>query len=750
VKNDSLIPERSNVDPIQTALAWLEQMPNAAWLADAGGVVIAVNRCVVELIGLPEVELIGHGYEFARIVHPDDRDALLERWRRAWMNLEDYCADVRVRTASRGYRWLHLEARALRSERQEITGWLGSATDIHELKSHALATEAALHGQRESYRQALERMSDAFVQIETNDVIAQLNFNAEKILGRTSRDLVGENFWDVFPEGRATGFELEYRRVLDTGKPVVFETHFAVSQSWFEVRMFPTGDGTAVFLHDVTNLEALRQREAINRGVLESSPDCLKLLDLEGRLLHMNEFGMCLMEIDDFEPLRFDSWSELWPIEARADLQRALEDAKAGGRGRFQGFCPTAKGAPKWWDVIVTPVRDDAGDIQHLFAASRDITSLHLVQQRLRENETRFRLLAENALDMITLHDPEGKYLYASPACERITGYTATELIGCNAYAFFHPDDLEVIRHSHGVVLKGEAFSVEYRLRRKDGSYVWLETTNRAVLEEGTGRILEIQASSRDVTEHKSAEQALRASEERYRELSQAQQRFVSDASHELRAPLTAIGGSLQLLERHPDLEAVERQQIAREAYLEVGRLSRLITDLLAVARGDANSQREPVILELHTLLQRSWEGAKHLSDGHEFVVECLEPCEVVGDADRLTQVALILLENAVKYTPSGGTVRLGLRNDGEHLVFWVGDDGPGIAPEDQPRVFERFYRSAAARQGDPGGTGLGLAIARQIVKAHHGEIRLESRLGHGTTVIVRLPCALSDDGQTS
>ncbi|HEU4741768.1 MAG TPA: ATP-binding protein, partial [Meiothermus sp.] len=218
----------------------------------------------------------------------------------------------------------------------------------------------------------------------------------------------------------------------------------------------------------------------------------------------------------------------------------------------------------------------------------------------------------------------------------------------------------------------------------------------------------------------------------------------VADASHELRAPLASVLGNLELLRRYPDMPEEDRQLALHDAYSEARRMSRLVHDLLALARGDGGLHLRWQTVRLDTLLAEAIRQTSALSQEHHFV-PALEPVALEGDPDRLKELLLILLDNALKYTPPGGTIRLELKQTERHAELRVSDTGIGIAPEDLPHVFERFYRADRARvrihdPGDPGGTGLGLSIAKQIVEAHQGKIGLESQLGRGTTVWVLLP----------
>lgn len=219
-----------------------------------------------------------------------------------------------------------------------------------------------------------------------------------------------------------------------------------------------------------------------------------------------------------------------------------------------------------------------------------------------------------------------------------------------------------------------------------------------------------------------------------------AQQRFVADASHELRAPLTVIQANLDLLRRYQVMPAAERDQAIAQAEREAGRLARLVGDLLTLARADAGVGLRRWPVELDRLVLEAVTEAGRVAGGRQLEVDWVEPVLVEGDPDRLKQMVLILLDNAVKYTPEGGRISVRLRRDGQTAELEVRDTGVGIEPAELPHVFDRFFRGEAARQLDPDGTGLGLPIARWVVRQHGGEITLESQPNKGTAVRVRLP----------
>lgn len=219
-----------------------------------------------------------------------------------------------------------------------------------------------------------------------------------------------------------------------------------------------------------------------------------------------------------------------------------------------------------------------------------------------------------------------------------------------------------------------------------------------------------------------------------------SQRRFTADASHEIRAPLTAIRGNLELIERIPDMSPDDRERAVGQALREVERLARLVHDLLGLARADAGQAIRSELVELDTVTLEVQREASLFSDSVDVAVTHVMPAVVRGDPDRIKELFLGLAENAVRYTPAGGSVTFDLRSDGAWATFTVNDTGIGIDAADLPHVFERFWRADRARSRDGGGTGLGLAIAKWIVDHHDGEIHMSSTPGEGTRVTVRLP----------
>ncbi len=220
----------------------------------------------------------------------------------------------------------------------------------------------------------------------------------------------------------------------------------------------------------------------------------------------------------------------------------------------------------------------------------------------------------------------------------------------------------------------------------------------------------------------------------------QAQRRLVTDASHELRTPLTTIRGNLGLLERRPPIDDEDKTAVLTDLVDETNRLIRLTNDLLVLARSDAGRPLRSESIDLQPLIDDTCRQANLLGTARTIVCENDLAATLIGDRDAIKQVLLILLDNALKFTPAGGTITIGTALADRLVAIRIADTGSGIEPEALPHIFERFYRADMSRTGE--GAGLGLAIAKELIEAQHGRITVESVVGKGSTFTVTLPQA--------
>ena len=225
------------------------------------------------------------------------------------------------------------------------------------------------------------------------------------------------------------------------------------------------------------------------------------------------------------------------------------------------------------------------------------------------------------------------------------------------------------------------------------------------------------------------------------------QREFVADASHELRTPLTSILANLELLESALADADEDELAAARSALRSSRRMSRLVTDLLILARADAGRRGEPERCDLSTIAAEAFEEVNPVAAEHRMEADIDPDAELQGDPDELHRMVLNLLENAVRHTPAGSTVKLLLRRNGSEATLEVSDDGPGLPEGAEEQVFQRFVRGAgpADRNAKGEGTGLGLAIVRAVADGHGGRVSAGRADAGGARFAVTLPLAGDD-----
>lgn len=235
-------------------------------------------------------------------------------------------------------------------------------------------------------------------------------------------------------------------------------------------------------------------------------------------------------------------------------------------------------------------------------------------------------------------------------------------------------------------------------------------------------------------------------------ELDESRREFVANVSHELRTPLTSIKGATEMVRMDPEMEPEMRDDFLDMVLSESDRMTRIVSDLLVLSRLDNKRTKWNVeSFDFKQSLRRLCDVMRSdlEAHGHRITFGCgREDYEITADRQRIEQVVVNILSNAIKYTPDGGLIDVKLSRLGDTVVAKVTDNGIGIPEEDLPHLFERFYRVEKSRNQDAGGTGLGLAIAKEIAEAHGGSIKVSSVSGKGTSVTLELPveCRLKTD----
>jgi PAS domain S-box-containing protein len=401
-----------------------------------------------------------------------------------------------------------------------------------------------------------------------------------------------------------------------------------------------------------------------------------------------------------------------------------------------------------WLQGSPSLLPDGRGGCAGLINVFRDVTEQRAVRERLVESEHRYRLIAENATDMISQTScADGRLTYLSPSVERMTGYSAAELVGQRMQDFVHPDDkAEFMAAFEGLITdrRERGRPIRFRALHKNGTWLWLESNPRLV-RGPDGKVADIIDVTRDVGEREALEERLREAVTEAEKSAQVKTEFLANMSHEIRTPLTAVLGFTGLLAERGDLPGEARGYVDRISGASRALLA-IVNDVLDFSKLEAG---QVTITPTPTDTARAAREVLEMFEpqaeakGLELRFEARSglPARAWVDAGRLRQILVNLIGNAVKFTDHGTVaVRLEYEPEAEMLVAEIADTGPGIASAARDKLFERFSQVDGSSTRANGGTGLGLAICRRLAQAMGGAVSLRSRVGYGSTFRVELP----------
>ncbi|MBE9103557.1 PAS domain-containing protein [Nostoc cf. edaphicum LEGE 07299] len=726
-----------------------------------------VSPAYKRLWGLNPQELYQGQQAWGDRIHPEDREAIDRAFHEKAV-AGKFDEEYRIILPNGSIRWVHDRCFPLRDETGEIYRFAGIAEDISERKQ----VEQALRNSEERFRTSVENMLDCFgiyqavrneqgqiVDFVTEYVNSAACFNNEM----TYEQQIGRGLCELLPGHRESGLFDEYCQVVETGQPLIkdsliYEDEYGKQRlvRAFDIRVAKCGDGFVATWRDITVRQqteiALRQSEEFKNRILDSSPDCIKVLSLDGRLLYMNTGGLCLMEIDDLNSYLNTEWLGFWAGSSRRQAEEALAATKTGKVSIFRGYCPTAKGTPKWWEVVVSPILDGSGQLERILLISRDITDRKKIELLLQESEARLKLAYKATQSGLWDWDITRNRVHVSEEYINLFGLdpTTKEITYELWLSCLHPDDHTSANEavSHTIQQQQEYYEDDYRIIHPDGIR-WLASRGQ-VFYDAAGNAVRMVGNVQDITARKQAEierdrlfqleQAARAEAERANRI---KDEFLAILSHELRSPLNPILGWTKLLQTRKFSATKTAEALAtieRNAKLQ----TQLIDDLLDVAkilRGKLSIDAAPVNLPF--VIESALDTVNTAALSKSIVLHSVLPNigQVSGDSNRLQQIVWNLLSNAIKFTPKGGRVETRLERVDDLAQIIVSDTGKGINPDFLPYIFESFRQEDVSITRKYGGLGLGLAIVRQLVEAHGGTITAVSPgEGLGATFTVQLP----------
>ena len=512
-----------------------------------------------------------------------------------------------------------------------------------------------------------------------------------------------------------------------------------------------------------TNLDALKESEEKYRTLFQESRDAIFITTRDGELTDANQSYLDLFGYTREEVLGLDVRQTYANPDDRLRFQQEME--QKGAVRDFELKLQKKDGTELDCLLTATVRRSKDGDVLGYHGFIRNITERKQTEEALMESERRYRLLAENVTDIIWTIDMNLQFTYISPSVTHLGGYSVEEAMGKTLEEILTPASLEVatkafaedlaIANMGQKDLPGERL-LELEQIRKDGSTRWTEVKT-TFLRDPDGRPVGILGVTRDITDRKYEDEKLQklyqvekeAHEELEREKEQRLQ-FINALAHELKTPLTSIVASGGLLLEEMEKESQSpRVRLVENIIRSTNKLEDRLSELLDIARiGTLGFKLTFELLDMRPLLQNMvTELLPVANEKRQSLTLDIPPSIPIVKADRqrLEQVLLNLLTNAIKFTGEDGKMQVRLTKKDADLIVEVKDDGPGITEEEQARIFQPYYRVEADRQRFTG-LGLGLAVSKQLVELHGGRMWVESELGKGSTFAFSLPIAEQEE----
>lgn len=512
-------------------------------------------------------------------------------------------------------------------------------------------------------------------------------------------------------------------------------------------------------IQDITNSKTLELERKYLLASVENVPNRIVVKDLDLKVVSANKSWIISKGEDSIDNLVGKTDAEVFGLSPDSEPVRSYmaEDRKVLtlSPGEFiESELPVKLYSGE--DTIASlrryPIFDDKGKLFCIGCIATDITERKKSEAALQQSEALFRLLAENSTDMISRHDLSAKFLYVSPACRAIFGYEADELLGHSLTEFVHTEDLDTINKLFEKlsIMPTVAVTV-YQQRCKNGEFKWIETSSQSVFNNDRGNLLEIHASSRNVTDRKekefeiltlnqTLEQRVNERTSQLEDANKELEAFSYSVSHDLRAPLRHISGFSEMLAK----DTQEQLSDKGRHYLEVindaaHKMVLLIDDLLEFSR-TSRMEINKSTFKMNKVLDEAYQLIIPVTENRNIAWEIADMPTVVADYNLIRLVWVNLLDNALKYTRKKDNVLIQIDCElvNHEAVFSIKDNGVGFDMKYAEKLFGVFQRLHSTSEFE--GTGIGLANVRRIILRHGGRTWAESELDKGAKFYFTLP----------
>ncbi len=736
------------------------------------------NKAALEMLGLTQDQLLGKtSFDPSwRVIHEDRSD----------FKPEDHPVPKSIRLQQpvnnvvmgvfqqqlNDYVWLLVDAMPVFDEEQNLIYVVCTFNDITELKK----AEENLKISNERFDYSSKATSDALWdwnlltdEIYVGEAFTNLSgyqFENNKTTANHCNTLLHPDDLKGYKEdveaaikNGLSHFNKEYRYLKSDGSYAHVNDRAVIIRN-------EKGKATRIIgaMQDITEKKKLEnellQSEARFKGAFDYSAVGISIVTIVGKIIEINN-QFCEMlgySVEELKTMRFHEISYL------DDLEQDLDEVEKIINGEKNNFHLEKRYVHKnknivWGHLSVSAIRNADGEITNFLGQVIDITerkrieeeNLKLLEEnnrnktiQLNEAQDLYRLLANNMVDIICLHNLDATFQYISPSITNLLGYFPHELIGKKAVDFVFSDDLEQFNQTFNALLVNDFAWGEFRFKNSLGNYIWIEINASTVSK--NEKIIGYQSSSRNISQRKENEVIIENALQKERQLNELRSNLVSTVSHEFRTPMTTIRVSSELithyLEGHVFNNSDKLSKHLNTITNEIDRLTELMSAVLIISKDDSGKTTfNPSKIDVKQLcidvIESSFTNQK---DGRKVnIYSQNEPILISADKNLMEYALFNLLNNAFKYSVGTTDIELHIYKELPNIIgIDVVDYGIGIPESDQTKLFNTFFR--ASNTNGIEGTGLGLYIVKTFTEKNGGTINLESKLGKGTKVTLKFP----------
>lgn len=650
-------------------------------------------------------------------------------------------------------------ASPIKDDAGEVVGGMILTHDMSETKR----TEAALRASESRFHSLVDLAPVGIIQTDVNGKRVFCNSHWCEITGLTLEQALNSNSEAaIFPNDidiAGSAWDTMMRTRLPFSNVIFRYLHADGSAVWVSGNGRPmfneNGEvngylGTVTDISDIKHLaDALNISERRYRTLVDFAPVGIVETDTKGAVILANNYWSTLSGVPIDHNFTENASDTIHPDDfktVRAINQNMLETSNPIDNLEYRFVHPDGKIV--WVSDSSRPVIDTEGEVTSYIIAMTDITERKRLETTLRQNEERLRVITDNIQDIVTQHDARGQVVFASESCRTALGYDPQSVLGQYTLDFVHPDEKAKMEKAMKDGIKSGApfITVEFRLRHHDEYYIHMESIIKFLFDDH-GKYNGAVFICRDITERLRMQEMLLEQKklhtalEKEQELGTLKTLMMQRIAHEFRTPLTIIQSSSETLTKFLD-RLTSDQKTARVDSIE--RQIRSITDMLdQIGLAIYGSFKPSEIYREATDVSRlcrevAAELEAHMHQTGKFTLDLPESAVINVDQQVLKRAISNVLRNAARFSPSTAVVQVRLTLNEQMMDLFVKDTGIGILPQEQPRIFEPFFRGSNINE--VGGLGVGLTIARAAVEAHDGTITVESAPKQGTTVTLRIP----------